>query len=219
MEPTNDKSKSRATQGVPEPTIRRMPVYLNIVKKIKEAGQMTISAPQIGQHLNLDSTQVVKDLSYTGVVGKPKIGYQIEELITSLEDFLGYNRNHEAFLVGAGFWGSALIQYPGFPESVIKIVAAFDNDRNKIGTEIAGVPVFGIEKYRDMAERLHISIGIITTPPEIAQEIADMMVSWGIKAIWNFTPAKLKVPSHIIIQDTHIYDNLAVIVSKLTQLK
>jgi redox-sensing transcriptional repressor len=201
MEPTNDKSKSRATQGVPEPTIRRMPVYLNIVKKIKEAGQTTISAPQIGQQLNLDSTQVVKDLSYTGVVGSPKS--VIRCVINSyLKDFLGYNRNHEAFLVGAGFWGSALIQYPGFPESVIKIVAAFDNDRNKIGTEIAGVPVFGIEKYRDMAERLHISIGIITTPPEIALEIARIIDEVGrYQGYLIVSPAKLKVPPHIIIQD------------------
>lgn len=206
-------------QAVPEPTVRRMPSYLNVLREIQKQGELYISAPTIARLLHVDPTQVVKDMSYSGITGKPRVGYVIEELILALEEFLGYNRKHEAFIVGVGYLGSALIQYQGFREAGMKIVAAFDIDKKKIGTEISGVTVFDLEKFRDLAGRLHIQIGIITTPPTMAQSVADLMVGWGIKAIWNFAPVALKVPEHIILQDTHIYANLAVIINKLGQLR
>jgi redox-sensing transcriptional repressor len=201
--------------AVPEPTVRRLPTYLNIAKNLLENGEMHVSAPALARILKIDPTQVTKDLSYTTATGKTRVGYQLDELIVSIEDFLGYNRNNEAFLVGAGHLGNALIQYQGFRDSGMRIVAAFDTDKKKIGHEIAGVPVFDLEKFRDLAGRLHITIGIITTPPSAAQNIADLMVGWGIKAIWNFAPVSLIVPEHIIVQDTHIYANLAVILNRL----
>ncbi len=206
----------RKLTGVPEPTVRRMPNYLNLLKNMYKEGEKFVSAPQIARIQRLDPTQVVKDLAYTGISGKPRVGYVVEELILALEDFLGFNRKHEAFLVGAGFLGSALIQYQGFKESGMRIVAAFDIDKRKVGTEIGGVPVFHLEKFRDLAERLHIAMGIITTPAGAAQSIADLMAGWGIKAIWNFTPVSIRVPDHVFVQDTHIYANLAVLMNKLT---
>lgn len=212
---------SKQVVAVPEPTVRRLPTYLNVVKNLQQSNEKHVSAPTLARMLRLDPTQVTKDLSYTGVMGKTRVGYVISELVNALEDFLGFNRKHEAFLVGAGFLGSALIQYQGFRESGMRIVAAFDTDSHKVGQEISGVPVFDLEKFRDLADRLHISIGIITTPPAEAQNIADLMIGWGIKAIWNFAPVALKVPEHIILQDTHIYANLAVILNKLdkTEIK
>lgn len=217
-----DRKKNRANReilGVPEPTIRRMPSYLNLLKEMKDANVLSVSAPQIAQRLNLDSTQVVKDLSYTGVSGRPRVGYQVVDLLENLKNFLGYNRQREAFLVGVGSLGKALIRYDGFIEHSMRIVASFDVDYAKVGGDIKGIPVFHVDKYRDLANRLHIPIGIITTPSSVAQEVADMMIGWGIKAIWNFAPVVLKVPQHIILQDTHIYANLAVILNKLTDIE
>lgn len=208
-------SNENKPQAVPEPTVRRMPQFLNLLRDIQMEGVKYISAPMIGSALRMDPTQVVKDLSYTGVSGKPRIGYQVAELLLALENFLGYHRKHEAFLVGVGFLGSALIQYQGFREAGVSIVAAFDIDKKKIGAEIAGIPIFDMDKFRNLAGRLHIPIGIITTPASAAQSVADLMVAWGIKAIWNFAPVVLKVPENIIIQNTHLYSNLAVIVNKL----
>jgi redox-sensing transcriptional repressor len=203
--------------GIPEPTVRRMPQYLNLIREIKHNGEKQISAPVIGRILRIDSTQVVKDLAYTGITGKPRVGYVVEELLIALESFLGYNRQHEAFLVGAGFLGSALIQYNGFRDAGVNIVAAFDTDTSKIGTEICGIKVYNMNKFSDLVQRLHIPIGIITTPAEAAQSVAEQMVVWGIKAIWNFAPVVLRIPENIILQDTHFYANLAVIVNKLEQ--
>ncbi len=205
------------SMAVPEPTIRRMPQYLHLVRAMHEQGEPFVSSTMIARMLRLDSTQVVKDMSYTGISGRTRVGFSTEELLHAIENFLGYNRKHEAFLVGAGYLGSALIQYNGFRASGFKIVAAFDTDKKKIGTEIHGVPVFSLEKFRDLASRLHINIGIITTPAGVAQSVADLMVVWGIKAIWNFAPVAISVPENIILQDTHIYSNLAVIINKLGQ--
>ncbi|HQO49149.1 MAG TPA: redox-sensing transcriptional repressor Rex [Bacteroidales bacterium] len=216
---TVQETISKKLQPVPEPSVRRMPQYLHLVRSMREKGEVYVSAPAIARVLNLDPTQVVKDMAYTGVTGKTRVGFSTEELQFALEEFLGYNRKHEAFLVGAGFLGSALIQYQGFREAGMKIVAAFDTDKRKFGTDIQGVPVFSLEKFHDLASRLHISIGIITTPAGAAQPVADLMVAWGIKAIWNFAPVALRVPEQIIVQDTHIYANLAVIINKLGQQK
>lgn len=215
-----ETSKSRTNpslQAVPEPTVRRMALYLNLIKQCQRSGVEYVTAPLIGRMLKQDPTQVVKDLSYTQVTGKPKVGYQVEEMILAIEEFLGYHRAHEAFLVGAGALGTALIRYPGFRELGVNIVAAFDTDKQKVGTEIAGIPVFDMEKFRNLAERIHIPIGIITTPAEAAQSVADLMVVWGIRAIWNFAPVAIRVPETIIVQHTHFYSNLAFIVNKLKQ--
>ncbi|MDA3944436.1 MAG: redox-sensing transcriptional repressor Rex [Bacteroidetes bacterium] len=211
--------EKRKSVAVPEPAIRRMPSYLTLLRQLRNDGLEFISAPRLAVHLDIDPTQVVKDIAYTGATGRPRIGYVVADLIEILEEFLGFNRKHEAFIIGVGFLGSALIQYQGFREAGMKIVAAFDTDKKKIGTDIAGVPVFDLAKFRDLAGRLHITIGIITTPAASAQQIADLMVGWGIKAIWNFAPVSIKVPSHVIVQNTHIYSNLAVILNKLEQLK
>jgi len=201
--------------SVPEPTLRRLPNYLYYLKNLKAYDRPYISAPHIAADMKLDATQVVKDLSYTTVGGKTKVGYSIDELIDALEDFLGFKRQNEAFLVGAGNLGSALIRYTGFKEHGFKIIAAFDVAPDKIGKTIEDGHVLHISKFYDLASRLHISIGIITTPGNVAQQIADLMVGWNIKAIWNFAPVNLKVPESVIVQDTSIYSGLAVLLQRL----
>ncbi len=213
----SQKQSMNKLQGVPEPTVRRLPSYLHYLKILKEEGRPYVSAPHIANDIKSDPTQVVKDLSYTGVVGKTRIGYDVEELIIYLENFLGFNRQNEAFLVGAGNLGSALIGYQGFQDYGVKIIAAFDTDKNKIGNQINGIHVLHVDKFRDLAQRLHIFVGIITTPAEAAQSIADLMVGWGIKAIWNFAPVHVKVPEDIIIENTSLYASLAVLLNKIKE--
>jgi len=201
--------------GVPEPTLRRMPMYLSYLKAIEATGIRQISAPHIAADLNFDPTQVTKDLAYTGIKGKTRIGYEVQTLIKAIEDFMGINKINEVFIVGAGNLGAALVKYEGFKEYGIKVVAAFDINPEVVGKDLNGVPVFHLDKFRDLARRMHVVFGIITVPPSAAQQVADMMVSWGIKAIWNFAPTNIKVPDDIILQHTSIYANLALIINKL----
>lgn len=205
----------KTIQGIPEPSIRRMPLYLSYLKNIDISETKHISAPGMAKDLGFDPTQITKDLGYTDIVGKTRVGFDIEELIIAIEDFLGFNKKNEAFLVGVGNLGSALIKYNGFEETGFKILVAFDSDPKKVGTEINKTKVLHIDTFRNLVERMHITVGIITTPDEFAQTIADQMVECGIKAIWNFAPTPIKVREDIIVENTSIYSNLAVIIKKL----
>lgn len=107
--------------------------------------------------------------------------------------------------------GRAILNYDGFQKTGIKIVAAFDIDDKIIGTEIHDRPVFPLEKMQDLAERLHVRIGILSTPASSAQKVAEIMVESGIIGIWNFTPVKLELPEDVIIENVNIYPSLAVL--------
>ena len=146
---------------------------------------------------------------------KPGLDLILKELIKAIEIFLGYNKKNKAFLIGAGSLGTALLKYGGFAESGFYIVAAFDKNPSLIGKQINGIEVFNINKFQNLVSRLHISIGIITVNDDSAQNIADLMVKSGITAIWNFAPTPIKVKEGIVVENTSIYSNLAVLVKKI----
>ncbi len=211
-----DSAQNKKTvRGIPEPTIRRMPLYLSYLKTIDTTQRENISAPAIAKDLGFDSTQITKDLGYTEAIGKTRVGFNIEELIKAIEIFLGYNKKNKAFLIGAGSLGTALLKYGGFAESGFNIVAAFDKNPSVIGKQINGIEIFNIKKFQNLVSRLHITIGIITVSDESAQSIADLMVKSGITAIWNFAPTPIKVREGIIVENTSIYSNLAVLIKKI----
>jgi redox-sensing transcriptional repressor len=201
---------------IPEPTLRRLPIYYQYLKKIHDAKQLDhISCTTIGNDLNILPIQVRKDLAITDAVGKPKLGYSVEELIGTIEDFLGWNNTTEAYLVGAGNLGAALLGYQGFREYGLDIIAAFDADESKVGTEIRGKKIIHVDKLPGMIRRMGIKIGILTVPAYCAQELADNMVSAGIHAIWNFSPVKVIVPLNVIVQHENLASSLVVLSKKL----
>ena len=201
---------------VSEPTLRRLPLYHRVLKDLLAAGETTVSCTDIGQELDLDPTQIRKDLESVGVVGRPRIGYLLDNVIESLEQFLGWKNVTEAFLVGAGSMGSALLGYRKFEQCGLKIVAAFDTDRSKTGRRIHDKHVLPLAKLTNLAMRMHILIGIITVPAAEAQAVADLMVAGGIRAIWNFAPVRLKVPPRIIVHSEDLYCSLASLSQKLS---
>jgi redox-sensing transcriptional repressor len=196
------------------PSVRRLPTYLRLLKQFQEHGRDMVSSNRIAEMLRLEPIQVRKDLAITGAVGKPKLGYYVPSLIKSIEEFLGWNNRNEAFLVGAGSLGTALLRYAGFKQHGLSILAAFDTDETKIGTEIGDTEVLPLSKLSDLAERMHILTGIIAVPAEAAQEVADLMVSAGITAIWNFAPTRLDLPNEIVIQNEDLAAGLAVLCFK-----
>ena len=176
-----------------------------------------VSCSLIGRDLNCVPVQVRKDLQYTGIIGKPKTGYSIPELIRSIETFLGWNNVNEAFLVGAGNLGTALLGHERFSRFGLRIVAAFDTDRSKVGQWIHEKAVLPLDDLVDLAQRMSIHLGIITAPAEVAQQVADEMVKAGILAIWNFAPVRLKVPEHIFVHNEDLYSSLASLSWKLAK--
>jgi redox-sensing transcriptional repressor len=202
---------------VPEPTLKRLPLYHRYLKELLRREQLAVSCTGIGKELRLDPTQVRKDLEAAGIAGRPRIGYVTAAVVDGIERFLGWQKVTEAFLVGAGSMGSALLGYRKFEECGLKIVAAFDSDPDKIGRKVHGKHVLALDKLADLTRRMHVLIAIITVPATEAQAVADMLVAGGVRAIWNFAPIQLQVPEPIILHNEDLYCSLASLSQKLAQ--
>jgi redox-sensing transcriptional repressor len=202
-------SSNPTRRTIPEASLRRLPIYHHLLQEMMLKGTPNISCTTIGSALNLDATQVRKDIEATGIVGKPKVGYPLVVLVRWIENFLGWNSTNEAFLAGAGSLGSALLGYEKFRQLGFNLVAAFDTDPLKVGRSIAGKEVLHLDRLVELGRRMHIHLGVIATPSEAAQTAANLMVEAGVRAIWNFAPVHLRVPDFVIIQNEDLYHSLA----------
>lgn len=162
---------------------------------------------------------IAKDLSYLNIKGKTRIGYNVATLEFQLQEFLGFKQMHDAVMIGTGQLGSLLLQDNGLRDYGLRIVAGFDVDPSKVGTSIGGVPVYDFKQFAALLPELHAEIGVITVPPECAQRVSDEIVEAGIHALWNFTPFRIVVPEHIVIQNTSIYAHLALIYNRLDMVR
>lgn len=200
---------------LPEPTLRRLPWYLAYVDILRQQGQDNVSSTQIAKALNVDASQIAKDLSFLSVRGKTRIGYDVSKLAEALNDFLGFRRSHKAFVVGVGSLGAALLHDRGLARYGLDIIAGFDVDKSLVGSKVCGVPIYNAAELTKVREQTGAEIGILTVPSDKAQDAADSMVAAGIKAIWNFTPYRVKVCDGIVITNTSIYAHLALIYNRL----
>ena len=200
---------------LPEPTIRRLPWYLSYVRMLDNMQVEYVSSTQISNELNVQSSQIAKDLSFLNIRGKTRIGYEVKSLVTVLEDFLGFNRHHNAVVIGTGSLGTALMQDHGLENYGLNIVAGFDVRSEVIGKNIGGVPVYDIDQLADWRQKNDVSIAILTVPVERAQETADLAIASGMTALWNFTPYRIKVSDNVIIANTSIYAHLAIIYNRM----
>lgn len=208
-------SVRKEADKVPEPTLRRLPWYLSNVKLMKEKGEQYVSSTQISKEINIDASQIAKDLSYVNVSGRTRVGYEVDTLIDVLEDFLGFTNMHKAFLFGVGSLGGALLRDSGLNHFGLEIVAAFDVNPDLIGKDINGIPIFHSNDFEAKMKKFDVNIGVLTVPINIAQEITDKMITGGIKAVWNFTPFRIRVPENIVVQNTSLYAHLAVMFNRL----
>lgn len=200
---------------VPEPSLRRLPWYLSNAKLLKNKGEHFVSSTQISKEINIDASQIAKDLSYVNISGRTRVGYDIDDLIAVLEDFLGLTNMHKAFLFGVGSLGGALLRDSGLNHFGLEIVAGFDVNPELVGTFINGIPIFHSDDFQAKMLEYNVNIGVLTVPIEIAQNITDKMVEGGVKAVWNFTPLRIRVPENIVVQNTSLYAHLAVMFNRL----
>jgi redox-sensing transcriptional repressor len=200
---------------IPIPTIKRFPSYLRLMKQYNEEGRETISATILAKDLGLNPIQVRKDLSFSGIEGKPKVGFKVTELIESLTNSLGWDNVSDAIIIGAGNLGKALISYEGFENYGFQIVAAFDKDPAKDGLKVGKVEVRPLVKMEEYIIENRINIAILAVPVPQAQVSAELLVKCGIKAIWSFVPTDLRLPSRIALQRTDLATHFAVLAQKL----
>jgi redox-sensing transcriptional repressor len=208
-------NEDRQVKIIPEPSLRRLPLYVSLLRTLREQGLRTVSCTLLSERLGQDPTQIRKDLAAAGMGGKPRVGFEVADLLDGLIDFLGWNNHSEAFLVGAGSLGTALLGHGGFHDNGLSIVAAFDTSADKVGGSIHGKPVFHLDKLSNLARRMGIRIGVITTPAVVAQDVADLLVASGICGIWNFAPVRLQVPGGVVCENASLTVSLGVLVNRL----
>jgi len=203
--------RSEPKRLFPHPSIRRLPSYLRLLRQLRLEGGQKISCTRIARELDLDSTQVRKDLALTGITGRPRIGYELAPLIIAIETFLGWDQVMDSFLVGAGSLGHALIGYENFTNCGMNIVAAFDVAEDKIGREIHGRKIYHLNDMPAMAKSHNVTVGVLTVPAHAAQAAANIMISSGLAGIWNFAPVKLDAPENVLIENVELVSSLAIL--------
>lgn len=206
-------------QNVSKATIGRLPAYHRYLKEKMAAGERTVSSTAVAEDLHLNAVKVRKDLAViSSVAGKPKLGFSIADLIDGIDRILGYDNVTDAVIVGAGGLGSALVGYGGFKAYGLNIVAAFDNDPERIDTMLGGVKVFDSKDLVRLVRRLNVLIGIIAVPASAAQSVADELVEGGVRAIWNFAPVHLTLPANIAVKNEDMAASLAILSKRLAEI-
>lgn len=209
-----NQSGSSLRELFPEPAIQRLPWYYTYVSQLYSLGVEQVSSTQISKYLNVEASLIAKDLSYLNIRGKTRIGYDVGQLKDALADFLCFHKPHKAVIFGVGSLGAALISDVGLERYGLEIVAGFDiATRQKIGK----TPVYDISEVKCRVAEHNAEIGILTVPPNVAQHVADLAADAGIKALWNFTPHRLNPRKGLVIQDTSIYSQLALMYNRLEQ--
>ena len=197
-------------------TIARLPLYLHFLQEEYSKGAQYISSTVIAQNISVSSVLVRKDLALvSSEAGRPRLGFGISRLIVDIEKFLGYDNLSDAIIVGAGGLGRAFLGYEGFKNNGLNVVAAFDISEKLIGTTVADKVILPISDMEKFVEEHKIRIGIITVPKVAAQDVLNKMVRAGIKAIWNFAPAPLRIPKDIILKTEDLAASLAMLAGKL----
>ena len=195
--------------------IRRLPRYYRHLDDLYRAGTIRISSGALAQSMGLTASQIRQDLSCFGGFGQQGYGYNVERLRGEVAEILGMNRGHTVLILGAGNLGRALIENFPFRANGFRLVAAFDVNPDLVGTEVGGVPIFHTRDFVQKMSEYQVNIGILTVPISIAQQVTDEMIAGGIRAVWNFTPFRIRVPEHIVVQNTSLYAHLAVMFNRL----
>ena len=183
--------------SVPERTIERLALYRRLLSGLKENGIEHIYSHQLAEFISNTPAQVRRDIMMTGYVANSKKGYEVAELLATIDTVLSSEEHTRIALVGIGNLGRAILSYFNQQHSALRIVAAFDSDADRVNREIAGCRCFSMQMLKEKAESEKITLGIITVPEESAQTVADAMVDAGIKGILNFAPVPVKVPEGI----------------------
>ena len=193
------------------PAIRRMPTYLHKLLKMQAEGKVNVSSTELAEYMKIELIVVRKDISLTGISGQRRVGYDVNELIRYIKNYLGWEEMIPAVLIGAGSLGTALLGYNDFNHYGFHIHDVFDASPGKIGQNIYGRVVKSINDMPSSFAENPPEIAVICVSNSAAQEIADKLVSLGVKYIWNFANVSLKVPADVVVQREVIAGGLAML--------
>lgn len=199
-----------SARRIPDATVDRLPVYLRVLLELASTGEATVSSEQLAHLAGVNAAKVRKDLSHLGSYGTRGVGYDVEYLRFEITSRLGLGHESPVVIVGLGNLGRALASHAGFRERGFIVTALYDSDVDKVGTEVYGHVIRDIADLGPEAQ-LDIAIGVIATPPAVAQDVADRLVAAGVRAILNFAPTVISVPDEVALRKVDLSLELQVL--------
>jgi redox-sensing transcriptional repressor len=196
---------------IPEATVARLPVYLRALAEASGEGVVTISSERLAELAGVNAAKVRKDLSHLGSYGTRGVGYDVDYLTFQMNRELGLTEDRSVVIVGAGNLGQALANYGGFTSRGFPVLAMVDSDPAKVGSNIGGVVVRDVDDLPDIVGSSPTTIGVIATPAQVAQNVADRLVDAGVRSILNFAPAVLAVPDTVLVRKVDLALELQVL--------
>ena len=197
--------------------IKRLPKYYRYLGELMRNEVDRISSKELGEKIGFTASQIRQDLNCFGDFGQQGYGYNVTELYNQIKSILGLDRGHKAALVGAGNIGQAVSNYSRFEDLGVKITAIFDANPKLIGMRIRNVEIQDIDEMKPILESEKIDIGIICVPRKNAQTVADGLIKGGVRAIWNFAPVDLVVPSYVKVENVHLDESLLTLIYLLNE--
>jgi len=191
--------------------IRRLPKYHRYLTELIDKGISRISSQELSVLTGFTASQIRQDLNNFGGFGQQGYGYNVEDLQKELGKILGLDTHYNAVVVGAGNLGQAIANYKGFEDAGFKVLSLFDRNPKVIGLKIRDIEIRDMEHIEEFIKEHNVEIGIITTPKDSAQKIADIYIKSGIKGIWNFAPTDLQVPDDIVIENVRLNESLFIL--------
>jgi redox-sensing transcriptional repressor len=202
---------------VSDAVIRRLPGYYRHLKELETEGVRQISSQGLGDRMKLTASQIRQDINCFGGFGRQGYGYDVPELRQHIGHILGIDRTHRMAIVGAGNIGRAVALSDSFPANGFQTVALFDADPSKIGASIGGIPVLDVAGFEAFYKGSPVDIVALAVPTVIAQDVAEQMYRYGVRAIWNFAPVDLKLPTTVTIVNVHLEEGLEILSFKMKQ--
>jgi redox-sensing transcriptional repressor len=202
---------ANGSNGIPEATVARLPVYLRALYALAENGTATVSSEELAVAAGVNSAKLRKDLSHLGSYGTRGVGYDVEYLVYQVSRELGLTQDWPVVIVGGGNLGRALANYGGFASRGFRIAALLDSDPAMVGTMIAGLAVQHSDTMEAVVRRHRVSIGVIATPAGTAQEVCDRLVAVGVTSILNFAPVVLNVPDQVDVRKVDLSIELQIL--------
>jgi redox-sensing transcriptional repressor len=212
-----DETGGKKCKEIPEAVIKRLPVYHRHLTQLAKKEVDKISSPELAFKIGITASQLRQDLNWFGSFGQQGVGYRVNDLLHEITKILGLENEIHLIMIGAGHLGRAIASYPNFNEKGFHMKAVFDNNPAVIGDVIEGKAIQPVTELGSYLEQNKVTVGVITTPANAAQTVADILVQGGVKGIWNFAPLTLKVPNDVVVEHVHISESLMMLSFKLRQ--
>ena len=204
---------------VPLVVIKRLPRYYRYLGELLKNNITRISSTELSEKMNVTASQIRQDLNYFGGFGQQGYGYNVEMLYERIGSILGLDKGYKTIIIGAGNLGHALANYGGFANRGFELIGVFDSDVSKVGSEVAGVKVKSDSELEEFINEYNPDIAILTVPKAAAVETANKLVSYGIKALWNFAYVDLVLSGDVVVENVHLSESLMTLSYRMTDGK